>query len=416
MVLLSELLGFRLEDRKRQRATLTDVALDLSVGDYPAVTRLLFKGQSRYQSELPWEDVVSLDGGLRRILVQDFREGRAAPSEALTRTVLARRDVLDALVVDVALQQTMRANDLWLRQHEGRLWLAGADVSPWAVLRRLGRGRLGHGGETKLLDWKDLEFLRGDPRLAREGRDYHRAITRLKPPQIARLLDALPYMHAAELLTIIPDDLAADTLEEMTPERQVQVYAELEPDQAYRLVARMASDGATDLLGRLDPEEVQRTLEALPPDRREAIVDLLRYPEDSAGGIMGNDPPFILPDVTIQEARQHLRERLRDPDFVYYVYVVDGLESRRLRGVVTLRDLLLAEDRQRVADVMNPNVQAVDPLMPALEAAHQVAEGGLAALPVAANDGRLVGVVTVDAAVRQLAPAAWRTRGPRVFS
>src|SRR5918911_4035256 len=133
------------------------------------------------------------------MVMRDLEAGRAAPAEALTRTVLAKRDIMDALVVDVGRRNTLRANDLWLREQAGRLWLAGADASPWAVLRRLGRGWLGRGAERRLVDWKDVEFLRGDPQAARQGHDYHRQITRLQPSEIAHLLDALPYLHAAEL-------------------------------------------------------------------------------------------------------------------------------------------------------------------------------------------------------------------------
>jgi hypothetical protein len=130
---------------------------------------------------------------------------------------------MDALILDIAQRQSMRANDLWLEELGGHLVLSAADISPWAVLRRLGHGMLGRGEKGRLLDWRDVEFLRGHPRAALEGHDYHRRVARLQPSEIAHLLDAVPYLHAAELLTLISDALAADTLEVMGPERQVQV-------------------------------------------------------------------------------------------------------------------------------------------------------------------------------------------------
>jgi hypothetical protein len=145
---------------------------------------------------------------------------------------------MDALIADVGKRQTLRANDLWFYERDGKLWLAGADASPWAVLRRLGRGLLGCGAERRLLDWKELEFLRGDPSAGRQGTDCHHQITRLQAAEIARLLDALPYLHAAELLTLIPDPIAADALEAMTMERQLQVIQVVDPEQAVRLLAQ----------------------------------------------------------------------------------------------------------------------------------------------------------------------------------
>src|SRR5258708_29812238 len=168
MVMLSELLRHRLVDRHGQRARLLDLAVDLSAGDYPPVTRLLFAGPRGRQMELPWSEVVSSDWRLGRLRVTDLASGRAAPPEALKRTVLLKRDVLDALLLDVEDRQTMRANDLWLRQDEDRLWLRGADISPWAVLRRLGRGLFGEGVQERRVGiWATVEVFDSEPAAGR---------------------------------------------------------------------------------------------------------------------------------------------------------------------------------------------------------------------------------------------------------
>jgi Mg/Co/Ni transporter MgtE len=323
---------------------------------------------------------------------------------------------MDALVVDVTHRQTARANDLWLRESKGQLWLAGADVSPWAVLRRVGRGLLGRGAARHLLDWNDVEFLRGYPDVAREGGDYHHRITQLQPSEIAQLLDDLPYLHAAELLLIIPDPLAADTLEAMTTERQAQVVDELDDAQVSRLLELMAPDAAADLLGRLDPQRAEALLNPLGAAQRTRILDLLRFPPDTAGGIMTNQVPILAGTLTVGEAREQLRDQLAAPDFVYYLYVVSDIGSGQLKGVVTLRELVLATDDQLISDVMRTEIATLDPLQPALEAARRVADQHLAAMPVIARDGRLLGAITIDAAVREIAPVGWSRQAPRVFS
>jgi Mg/Co/Ni transporter MgtE len=348
--------------------------------------------------------------------VTDLSSGRAAAAEALKRTVLLRRDILDALLLDVDQRQTMRANDLWLQQEGDRLWLRGVDISPWAVLRRVGRGLLGGGHDRRVVDWAHVEFLRGDPRAALESDDYHRRIARLPPAGIARLAEDLPYHHAAELLTLLPDPLAADTLEAMLPERQLQVFEDLAEYQAVRLLALMAPDLAADLVGHLEPEWAQRCLEQLPPASAERIIDLLRYPEDAAGGIMTNDIPVAPAWVTLKQARSELKEQLAYPDFVYYVYVVESAETRKLAGVVTLRDLLVQDEQRLLSEVMRRDMVTVGPLESGVAAARRVVEEHLAALPVVARDGRLLGAITVDAAVAMLVPATWRDQIPRVFS
>jgi len=416
MVMVSELVRFALVDGARRRGKLVDAVVDVAVGDYPPVRRLIFRDDAKRQSELPWEAVRSVDWLRRRIVVNDFSAGRAAPEAALTRSVLLKRDLMDALVVDVAHRQTTRANDLWLREADGELYLAGADVSPWAVIRRVGRGLFGRGGERRLLDWKDVEFLRGHPDVARERQDYHRRITQLAPAEIAHLLDALPYLHAAELLSIIPYPLAADTLEAMTPERQAQVVDELDDGQVARLLELIAPDAAADLLGGMDTRRVEDLLAPIDEAQRNRVLDLLRFPPDTVGGIMTNQLPLLPATLTVREARHLLREQLVGPDFVYYVYVVDDVTARHLQGVVTLREFELAGEDQLIGDIMRAAISALDPLQSSIEAARRVADQHLLAMPVIARDGRLLGAVTIDAAINQIAPARWGKQAPRVFS
>jgi magnesium transporter len=416
MVMLSELRRFRLRDERNAETALFDLSLDLSSEEYPRVTGILFRRSLKQLAELPWDAVRSIDWRARRILVSDLQSARDVDDAALEREVLIDRDMLDALILDIPRRQSMRANDLWLHAEDGNLWLRAADIGPWAVLRRLGHGLLGRGANRRLLDWRDVEFLRGDPRAAREGHDYHRRVAMLQPAEIARLLDAVPYLHAAELLTLIADPVAADTLEVMRPERQVQVFEELDDDQRVRLVQLMAPDNAADLLGRLGPEQARELLDALPSERRDPVIDLLRYPEDTAGGIMTNDIVVVPYDLTIGQAREAIRDRLARPDFVYYVYAVEDMQSRRLKGVLTLRDLVLAADSDRVQDVMRATVTTLDPLMSAMDAARRVADQHLAALPVISNDGRVLGAVTSDVALTQTLPESLAADEPRVFT
>lgn len=416
MVLLSDLLRFRVSDEQGRRARLVDLVVDPSRGDYPTVTQLVLDGSDpRQRTSVAWTGQERLDRDARRLVLPDLGSARPA-GEELARAVLLERDVLDALVIDLEHYQATRANDLWLEPADGSLHLAGADLSPWAVLRRLGRGRLGRGGSRDLLDWKCVEFLRGDPRAARAGGDYHRRMASLAPSAVAHLADAVPYLHAAELLTLLPDPLAADALELMPPERQLQVFEVLDEDQGLRLLALMAPDAAADLVGHLGPVRAQQVLEGLPPRQAERVVELLRYPEDTAGGIMTNDVVLAPAALTAGEARTALREQLAGPDFVYYVYVVDDAPTRRLRGVLSLRDLLLADDARRLEEVMTASPTTVSPLEQAVVAARQVADHGLAALPVVGADQRLLGAITVDAAIGWIAPESWRDQRPRVFS
>jgi magnesium transporter len=142
----------------------------------------------------------------------------------------------------------------------------------------------------------------------------------------------------------------------------------------------------------------------------------MRYPEDTAGGLMTNDVPSVELNLTVEAAREQLPAQLRTPDFPYYVYVVESAATRKLRGVVSLRDLLVQSPSARLEEIMATHVVTLDPLQSAQDAARQVVDEHQAALPVVARDGRLLGAVTFDAALAQVAPLAWRDHAPRIFS
>jgi Mg/Co/Ni transporter MgtE len=348
--------------------------------------------------------------------VTDLDAGLAISPASLKEDVLLKRDIFDALIIDLQNRRVTRANDLWLEEQETYWLLAAADTSAGAIVRRLSRGRYGPVKKSTLYDWKYIEFLRGDPQAVQSGAGYHRRITRLPPGEIARLANLLPYLHAAELLILLPDPLAADTLEVLAPERRLQVFEELAEEQALRLLALMAPDVAADLVGCLDVHLAQRYLNRLPKQHSERIVDLLRYPEDTVGGIMTNDIVTAPASLTVQEARHALHERLQEPDFVYFVYIIEDEKTRRLCGVITLRELLISDDERCLGDIMQRYVMTSQPLDPAQQAAYRLIDSGLAALPVVGHAGRLLGAITVDAAVAQVAPARWRAQAPRVFT
>lgn len=414
--MLSQLRRFRVAGKPNDEARFMDLSVALLEGDYPPVTRLYFLNPGKETRSLPWNDVKSIDWTNRRIEVGNLEKAREENRDSMAKQVLLADGILDALILDLENRRATRANDLCLEEKNGKLVLRSADTSFSALIRRLTGARFGRISKTDLLDWKYVEFLRGEPQAV--GREAGRLlrIGRLPPGEIARLADSLPYLHAAELITLLADPKAADTLEAMAPERQLQVFEELEEEQALRLLALMAPDIATDLVGRLQTGTMRRYLERLPRKQAERILDLLRYPEDSVGGIMTNDFVYARGSLTVAEAREALREPLKDPDFVFLIYIVNDEKSRRLRGSISIRNLITADDNERLEDIMDPYMTTLDPLAPAGPAAYRVIESHMAALPVAGDEGQLLGVVTVDAAVSQVAPHSWSTQAPRVFS
>jgi CBS domain-containing protein len=409
---------------------LVDLALGSLEEDYPAVKHLVLRPVLRDQPGLPGnssgeagntrlilplEAVEAVEWQAGRARVPNLDAFQAVASGADAKEVLLKRDILDNFIIDLQNTRVTRANDLSLDE-QGGLRLRAADTGLRALIRRTSGGLYRGYNAGDLQDWKYVEFLRGEPGAVSAGAGYQRRIEELPAGEIAHLAGELPYLQAAELVLLVPGQLAADILELMTPERQLQVFEELPEEYALQVLEKMAPDIAADLVGHLATEDARRFLNRLPKKNGELIIDLLRYPEDSVGGIMTNDVVFAPAGWTVAQARAGLRDRLQEPDFVYFVYLVEDEESRRLRGVVTLRSIMIARDDQRLEEIMNPYLVALSPLDVPRKAAYRLINNQLAALPVVSQDGRLLGAVTVDAAVSLVAPGSWSSQAPRIFS
>ena len=420
MVLLSDLVRRSVTDATGRQARLVDLGVDLTVSDRPPVTLLVIRYGTAGRI-VPMELVVDVGDPIR---VADLEAAEACSDERLVERDLLRRDVLDMLVLDLDRERTVRVNDIWLEPGAASpaaaggagLVLAGIDVTPQAILRRITRGLVGGSKPKHLVDWTDVELLHGEPHRMRAGEPLQPRVTRLLPAKIADLADALPYLHAAELLARLEAPQAADVFELLLPERQIQVLGELDEERTIAMLSEVAPDYVADVLGRLPLEEAREILEHLPRPHAVLVADLLRYPPGTAGGIMTNDVVIVPAGLTVAKAIEAIRPRLATPDLVYYVYVVADLETRRLVGMLTLRDLLLAKADDPIDDVMNGTLITAEPLEGAAVVAYRLADNQLNALPVIDAEQRLLGVVTIDKAIAQIAPEAVRQDLPRVFA
>jgi len=412
MVMLTELLRFELRDAQERRARLADLCIALLDDDYPPVTHILFYDNGELK-QIDWSDVAEIAERQKQIRVGDLANARVIEAET---DVLLRRDIMDALILDLLGRRTTRVCDLLLEYDEGTLRVKAADAGFSAMVRRVTRGRIGPIDTDSMFDWKYVEFLRGDPRAVDNGAGYRLRINRLPAGEIARLADYVPYLHAAELLKLIPDEKAADVLEAMSVERQLQVIEELEDDEAVELLCLMSPDLATDLVARLKIDTMRRWLGRMPSRCRNRIIELLKYPETSVGGVMINDIICFASELTGAEAKRLIQERLKDVDFTSMIFLVDDEQTRKLRGSLPLRDLLTCDDEKRLEEIMDPYLETLDPFGLAGDAAYRIVSGQLSAMPVVNGEGRLLGAMTIDAAIAQLVPATSGLQTLRVFS
>ena len=231
-----------------------------------------------------------------------------------------------------------------------------------------------------------------------ESGDRDALIALAEPLHASDMADVLEHFEEPDriaLLQVIPAPLASDALAEMEEEeRPGELLASMEPERIAELVEELADDDAADLIGELDPAERDRLFESVPDEEEQEIRQLLEYPEESAGGIMTRELCAVTSQATAAEAIEELRAQAEESEDLYTVFVVD--RGRRLKGVVNLRDLVLAAPTTPIRDLLEepPAVVSVD--LDQEEVGKLLSRYNMTAIGVVEADGRLVGQITFD--------------------
>lgn len=216
---------------------------------------------------------------------------------------------------------------------------------------------------------------------------------RLHPSDLADVLAELDDAVRVRAVAELPTDVASRALAEMEAgEHPEQLLLAVGPDYAADLVEELPSDDAADIVAELPPEEREAVLAEV-ADRSE-VDRLLRYPEDTAGGLMTTEVVAVRDDATLAEALEEVRRQSEESDDLYQIYVVDN--AGKLRGVVPIARLVVAGPGRRVAEVMQPAQPTVRPEQDQEHVARLMARYNLAAVPVIDSEGRLLGRVTFD--------------------
>ncbi|HET6793313.1 MAG TPA: CBS domain-containing protein, partial [Acidimicrobiales bacterium] len=331
------------------------------------------------------------------------------------------RDILDHQLVDIDGVQVIRAADLLLAQFGSRVRLVGVDVSMQSLLRRLGPKRWrGRPTPDRVIDWSAVEpfgdELTDTPANVRL-REPHAALRRLRPGELADLLEDLGRPGRQELLATLDEATAADALEEMDPDELEALLREADPAQAAGLVAAMEPDEAVDALRDLSPVEREELLEQMPEQKARQLSDLLTYREDRAGGFMTSTLARAQPDETVAEVRGRLAERTEHRTELDGVVVVD--DQGVLLADVALFDLLVADGSLSMADLL-PGEDEPAPVTVGTEAtvedvAAQLIESRRSSVLVVDEDYRPVGRILADDVLYALLPEQGRMHFPRLL-
>ncbi len=218
----------------------------------------------------------------------------------------------------------------------------------------------------------------------------------LHAADIADIYNELNVEEAKFLYLLLEKEKAADVISELDEDDRERFLKALPSDViAKQFIEKMDSDDAADVIGEMDEEKQEEILSHI-EDIEQAgdIVDLMSYDEDSAGGLMAKELVKVNENWTLTTCLREMRKQVEEMDEVYYVYVVD--DDNILQGTLSLKKMLLSDNRKRVRDFFNAEVISVRTETHSEEVTKIMEKYDLVALPVVDSIGRLMGRITID--------------------
>ncbi len=219
----------------------------------------------------------------------------------------------------------------------------------------------------------------------------------MNPQDIAAVFNSLQEHRIPLMFRLLPKELAAETFVEMEPDDQELLIRGFSDNELKEVLDELYVDDAVDIVEEMPANVVRRILSQVDPEMRKSINQILRYPESSAGAWMTTEYVSLRPEMTVEESILRIRRQGVDKETIYTCYVT---KDRKLLGIVTVKDLLLAEDDEMsIRDLMETDIISVTTHTDQEEVARLFSKYDFLALPVVDKENRMVGIVTVDDAI-----------------
>lgn len=295
-------------------------------------------------------------------------------------------DLLDKQVIDITGKRLVRVNDVIIKQN-GKLSIAGIDVSFAGILRRLGI-KNSNLFKTVMIPWSFIgafDYQTGDVHI-RLGSS---AFNNLHPSEIAEILEDAGAKERLGVIDSLDTEKAADVLEETDTEVQQSILEELSPSQLKNIVQKMSLAELADALPHVSEDTKEEIFSYLGEKKTKMIHALFRFAHDTAGGLMEINVPTITSEHTIENARELFISSKQKEG----ILVID--ENAKVKGVIDLKDMLKNPSNTLVGEIMQ-TTSGVAPETSFDKLLRLFAEYNLRLLPVVSKNQEILGVVSID--------------------
>ena len=406
MIYLSQLMGNPVYAADGEKiGSVSD--LGIATGEvFPRVTSLAFKGPGRTPFMISWRKYVDTYDEKEihlKVPAVEIRFSYLQPDE-----VLIARDILNKQIVDTRGMRVVRVNDLKLSDTSStQLRLLGAEVGARGILRSLSPAlehvalkvarTFGHPIPERIIAWSYMDLVERDLSNVKLSVS-HKTLDDMHPADIADIIERLDPRLRGQVFAQLDDEQRAGAMAEFDDDAMAaELMGGMNEREASRMLSEMDPDDAAELVSELDYDKAEKLLRLMGVQEQRAIRQLLGYREDTAGRIMTSEFAALPEDKTVADAVELLRGLDEDFESVRYVYLSD--EDNKLSGVVTLNALIVAQPETPLADICTREVITASPEDDQEDVAEDIAKYNLLAMPVVADDGHLLGIVTVDDAL-----------------
>jgi len=326
---------------------------------------------------------------------------------------LLSKNLLNKQIVDINGKKLVRVNDLRLAELAGELKVVAVDTSKLAFARRYKIEGIykfistifNKKIEEALIIWDNVESidLGEDLRLSVS----YKKLSKLHPADIADILEDMDSEYRHKVFESLEENLAADTLEEIEPEYQADILESLSIAKTAEVLENMPNDEIADLLDEVDEKTKEKILINLEKGDADQVEALLRYKDEEAGSLMNKDFISFDINITCEETIELLRQLNPEDEVAYYIYIT---ENEKLKGVVSLKDIILADKNRYLKDIMLTNVIRVRDNDSVEEAVDLAIKYNLLSLPLVDSEDKLTGIIVLSDIIDEVLLPVWKKK------
>lgn len=398
VILLSDILNVPVLRSGKKIGSLNDLVI-AETAKIPEV-RSLFVTRSFGNPSLliPWEHVHTLTGRGIEVTISDTKPYEAEPAEDV---ILLRDYVLDKKVIDLEENDVEVVYDIRLVLRNKKLYVTDVDTGKAARLRRFGFGALAKvlyspadPDAEQMIPWTCIQPLptnigrfKGNVKL----NILKENLSEIHPVDLADILEEMDHDQRVMIFSSLDQEHASDTLEEIEPKVQREIISSLSTEKVVHLINDMTPGQAADILSVLPSSEAHVILDAMNAESARKVQAIINRQEEKVLHYTTQKILKFPPETTVEYVQNDYPRHARDKDVIMYIHVVD--ENDHLLGIVDIRELLQADDKAFLRDIMIENVITLSTESTLKEAAKEFARYGFRSIPVIDEKYRLAGVI-----------------------